>query len=56
VVNPNGAGGSETATKVEYDLTFTKTGTKLSAYLKGDQLERRQDRREFRRDVKDAKD
>jgi hypothetical protein len=32
VVNPNGAGGSETATKVEYDLTFTKTGTNILWY------------------------
>jgi hypothetical protein len=32
VVNYNGAGGSETATKVEYDLEFTQTGTHIIWY------------------------
>jgi hypothetical protein len=32
MVNRNGAGGSETATKLEYDLTFTKTGTHIIWY------------------------
>ncbi len=32
VVNPNGAGGSESATQLEYDLTFTQTGTHILWY------------------------
>lgn len=32
VVNPNGAGGSEVATQLEYDLTFTQTGTHILWY------------------------
>ena len=32
MVNPNGAGGSESATKLEYDLDFTQTGTHILWY------------------------
>jgi hypothetical protein len=32
MVNPNGAGGSEGATKLEYDLEFTQTGTHIIWY------------------------
>ena len=32
MVNPNGAGGSESATKLEYDLEFTQTGTHIMWY------------------------
>ena len=32
MVNPNGVGGSESATKLEYDLEFTHTGTHIIWY------------------------
>ena len=32
MVNPNGAGGGEGSTKLEYDLEFTKTGTHIIWY------------------------
>lgn len=35
MVNPNGAGGNESGTQLEYDLTFTQTGTHIVWYRAG---------------------